>query len=320
MDISEGGIEARSIDGRVLWRVPVTKYLPTQLVALDDAVIVIESEAYALNISDGSRRWTRKLDGNGALTQPFVYEGRVYFGTRNNLIYCLDGGTGAIQWTKDISDGSPYPGVVRAATVSSGSLMVAAEEWGDQNGLSVSGSLYRLSLQGGDVVWKYDAKLAEPSTARSGMSSVPVIGNGIVYVSDALGGSVRAISLATGKLVWKTSVKGAGVGVLVSPLVLGKQVVFGGGDGVVRMVDAASGTAIASRDLGSAIIDLRTCGSGLVATTWGTAVKLGAKTLDLQRINDRLTVAVTSKLADVPDHTSLIGFNGASLVTIDCAK
>jgi outer membrane protein assembly factor BamB len=317
IDISSGGIEARSTGGQVLWREPVTDYLPTTLVALDDAVIVVESEAYALGISDGSRKWTRELDGNGALSQPVAYQGGIYFGTQRNLIYCLDGRTGVVEWTKDISEGSTYPGVVRAVTVSSGSLVVATEKWADEKGTSVAGDLYRLSLQGGDVIWKYDARLEDPSAARSGMSSTPVVANGIVYVSDALGGSVRAISFDTGKLVWKADVK-IGAGVLAPPLVFGKEVVFGGGDGVVRVVDAPSGNAITSRDLGSAIVDLQACGSGLVATTWGMAVKLGAQTLDMRRINDRLTMAITSKLAHAPGQTSLIGFNGANLVTINC--
>jgi outer membrane protein assembly factor BamB len=71
----------------------------TALVGLDDQLIFGTSNKYihSAELRTGRERWKRRLGGDGA-GLPFADEARIYFASRDNVLWAVDRKSGNLKW------------------------------------------------------------------------------------------------------------------------------------------------------------------------------------------------------------------------------
>ena len=100
-----------------------------------------------VNAADGEKVW-RFDTTDGVLSRPSVDRSRVWFGSRDGNLYCVDRRTGKLHWKRDL--GSP---VVTAAAVARGS---AGELANAVYAVGSEGQVYCLEPNTGAVCWQKD--------------------------------------------------------------------------------------------------------------------------------------------------------------------
>jgi outer membrane protein assembly factor BamB len=216
----------------------------------------------AYRANSGARIW--QVEGLGAISSsPTIDGGRVIVGSLNGHIYALDLNGGGELW--DAMAPGLKPAIWSSPTVY-GQVVVAGvgSQYGD-NPLE-EGAVAAFDLATGSMVWELCA-LEVPRAgceAGDGIWSTPAIdaaGHGYIGVGNPDDG-VLAFDVATGRRLWMTSFHpdaGRDVDVGATPIVLqagGREEVAVGSDaGVFKVLDAATGSVVWSRDLvnGSAV-------------------------------------------------------------------
>ena len=91
-ELSDFGIRTweRIIDG-------ATEVSPA--IAYNTVYVPTSNYAYALDIENGTVKWSRPMDGEYSVSSPAVADGKVYFGLDNNYVYSLDAFTGDLIWS-----------------------------------------------------------------------------------------------------------------------------------------------------------------------------------------------------------------------------
>jgi polyvinyl alcohol dehydrogenase (cytochrome) len=155
---------------------------------------------WAFGIPDVSRAWA----------QPVVAGGRVFVGTANGKVYSLDAATGCVHWTYDAGNGG-----VRTAISIGPAPGGASSRWviyfGDRRA-----TVYAVDAATGQALWK--TKVDDFTVAT--ITGSPVLFENKLYVPVSSGeevsavnpqyecckfrGSVVALDVATGKVIWKT--------------------------------------------------------------------------------------------------------------------
>jgi len=67
--------------------------------AYNTVYIPTSNFAYALDVENGTVKWSSPLDGEYSVSSPAVADGKVYFGLDNNYVYALDAFTGDLIWS-----------------------------------------------------------------------------------------------------------------------------------------------------------------------------------------------------------------------------
>lgn len=179
------------------------------------------------NISTkGTLKWTFAT-GAPIHSSPAVYNGRVYFGSRDWNIYALDAVTGAEIWA--FQTGS---------WVESSPIVVGGVVYCGSN----DGHLYALDAATGVQRWSFTAKYA--------VRSSPSVADGVVYFGDD-GYNVYALDAATGEEIWHGD---TGSMVSSSPAVSRGIVVVGSNDHMLYSFNAKTGSARLQLDTKSPII------------------------------------------------------------------
>ena len=211
----------------------------------------------AYRLATGAVLW--QLNRLGAISgSPTIAAGRVIVGTLTGHIIAIGLDGGALLWD------SLAPGVKPAIWSSpavSGQLVIVGvgSQYGD-NPLE-TGRIVALDLATGGRIWSLCVLECQPG---DGIWSTPAIdsgGHGYIGVGNPDDG-VLAFEVATGKPLWFTSFHpdaGRDVDVGATPIVFragGREAIAVGSDaGVFKVLDAASGEVVWSRDLvsGSAV-------------------------------------------------------------------
>lgn len=161
-----------------------------------------------------SSTWTFQA-GDGILSSPAVYDGVVYFGSRDRHVYALDAASGNLRWrfkTRNWVDSSPC--------VSSGTVYA----------VSTDGYLYALDRLTGALRWL--------SALNSTSVSSPLVYGGKVYVGTSLPGKkLKVFDAVTGTLLKDVS---ATQPVESAPAGYGGKIYFGANDGWVYALDGAT--------------------------------------------------------------------------------
>jgi outer membrane protein assembly factor BamB/PKD repeat protein len=157
------------------------------------------------------------ITGNSVRSSPAVFDGKVYFGSTDREIYCLNATTGAFMWSY-LTDGSIYSSpVLGYDKIYIGSL---------------DGKVYCLNASTGSHIWSY--------TTGDPVYSSPAIYNRKVYVgSDDR--NIYCLDAEFGHLVWNYTTGG---GVRSSPTTLSYKVFFGSTDNSIYCLDASTGSFI----------------------------------------------------------------------------
>jgi len=216
----------------------------------------------AYRVSSGTRIW--QVDGLGDISSsPTIEGGRVLVGTLDGYVHALDMNAGARLWDAKVPGGQP---AIWSSPVVYGQLVVVGvgSQYGDKP--LEEGEVVAFDLATGNQVWE----LCALTSARAGclpgdgIWSTPAIdaaGHGYIGLGNPDDG-VLSFDVATGRRLWMTSFHpdaGRDVDVGATPIVLqagGREEVAVGSDaGVFKVLDAATGSVVWSRDLvnGSAV-------------------------------------------------------------------
>ena len=141
--------------------------------------------------------------GGGVDSSPAVADGRVYVGSWDGNVYCLNATTGAYLWSYTTGNW-----VVSSPAVADGKVYVGS---GD-------GNVYCLNATTGAFIWNY--------TTGSNVESSPAVSDGKVYVGS-LDYNVYCLNATTGAYLWSYA---TGSGVLSSSAVAGGKVYVGSRD------------------------------------------------------------------------------------------
>ncbi len=155
--------------------------------------------------------------GSSQGSSPAVVAGKVYVGSDDGRVYCLDAVTGAQVWNYTTGDW-----VESSPAVADGKVYVG----------SMDGNVYCLDAVTGTQVWNY--------TTGDVVFSSPVVAAGKVYVGS-WDGKVYCLDAVTGAHIWDYT---TGDVVFSSPVVAAGKVYVGSWDGKVYCLDAVTGAHI----------------------------------------------------------------------------
>jgi len=160
--------------------------------------------------------WAAEL-GSSVDSSPAVVDGKIFVGTADGAVFCLDEADGAVIWEAQ-TDGC----VVSSPAVHDGTVYVG----------SVDRCLYAFDAQSGNMLWRV-------RTWRPVVAS-PLVFAGRVYFGS-MDGSFKCVEAGTGKPVWEQ--QGGPVSGAAAADEAG-VVYYGDEDGNFRARDAATGTKI----------------------------------------------------------------------------
>jgi polyvinyl alcohol dehydrogenase (cytochrome) len=194
---------------------------------LDNSRYQPEPALRASDVAKLSLKWSYGYQGGGPFAQPSVVDGRLFIAGGNGRVYSLDAKTGCTYWTFDVPAGSHS--AIAIAELAPARRAVLPKKlkrtlahldvikapsvalFGDD-----SGAVYALDAQRGTLVWK--SQVETHPLAR--IVGAPTLYNNRLYVSVAsteeamaatpgyacctFRGSVAALDVATGKIVWKS--------------------------------------------------------------------------------------------------------------------
>ncbi|KFD20020.1 MULTISPECIES: outer membrane protein assembly factor BamB [Tatumella] len=156
-------------------------------------------KVFALNSSDGSIAWQTQVAGE-ALSRPVVSDGLVLIHTSNGMFQALDQNTGASKWVVNLDvPALSLRGESAPATAYGGAII------GGDNG-----RVSAVIMNQGQIIWQQ--RISQPSGATeidrlSDVDTTPVIVNGVVY-AIAYNGSLSALDLRSGQILWKRDIGG----------------------------------------------------------------------------------------------------------------
>jgi len=197
---------------------------------------------YCVDVKTGGQIWKFET-GDCVDSSPAIYGGKVYFGSWDRNIYCLDAESGEEIWRYKMEPSNfddhrqSSPAVVKDVVYMGG----------------FDGCVYALDAGTGDLLWKY--RTGGPVRSRplvlGGLLSMAQDGKAFPeVVVGSCDGSLYAILNPDKGAIWSF---GAGDRVTSSPLLVGRNLAFGGGDGLLHTVDRINGRELWSFRTGGRI-------------------------------------------------------------------
>lgn len=158
---------------------------------------------YCLDANTGNKLWATPIPGvsltgtvgvssTSVVSSPIVYNGKVYEGASNGIIYCLDASIGTILWQV------PTGGIIYATpTIVDNALYITSTT------PQPSGKVLKLDANTGQVL----LNVSIPYTHRSlgtgdTMIASPTVANGMIYVRTGVY-SNYALNATTGQTIWE---------------------------------------------------------------------------------------------------------------------
>ena len=164
--------------------------------------------------------WNFSLNSMSIVSSPGVADNRIYFGSLDSSIYCLDAGNGAFIWSFKTRGGVYYS----SPAVVDGKIYIGS--W--------DGLLYCLDANTGDSIWSYN------TFSTVGFNSCPAVVNGKVYFGSN-NTYIYCLDANDGSEVWSYK---TGMGVWCSPAIVDGRLYIGSFDSKMRCLDAETGDSI----------------------------------------------------------------------------
>ncbi len=165
-------------------------------------------KVYALDMENGEILWERNIRrhkvfqspwwGHTLISSPAYSEGRLFVGSDDGWVYCLDAENGDILWEKQI--GFSLMGCYGSVTLKGDKVFIGNGDswfWGSK---SLPGFLYALDINTGRVIWK-------KFFIGGGVGNAPAVDNGMVFVST-LDHNIYAFNASNGELIWRYQLLG----------------------------------------------------------------------------------------------------------------
>jgi outer membrane protein assembly factor BamB len=182
-----------------------------------------DHNVYALDAATGALAW-KFTTGDVVHASPAVADGTVYIGSWDRNMYALDAATGAMKWKFETGDDQKIHnqiGIASSAAVVDGVVLFGCRD----------GHFYAVDAKTGQKKWAEDNKMGW-------VIASPAVKDGVVYFPTSDGTQFKAITIATGALVWRTVNKAISFS---SPAIAGDLVYFGAHDGWLRALDLKTG-------------------------------------------------------------------------------
>lgn len=306
LDADNGVIFAVDPNGEVaayqskqrLWQQKVSKQGLSSGIEAGEGIVVVgnkKGQLFALDQATGEQKWTAQLSG-AILSASLIQSGRVITITNDDTVYAHDLATGQQVWTYNlpnvqfslrgiatpvaldprtvlIASSNAYiyaldiisgvPRMQRRVAVSDGRSDI--QRLNDLDGdpvvagqflvtTSYQGQVTVMDLAAQQVVWSEDAS----SIQR------PEVFNNTVYVAQA-DGKITAYALTTGEQLWQNdSLLNRQ---LSNPVILGQDLVVGDLDGVLHLIDPATGQLIGRSKTSGEVRTLRVIDNQLYVAT-----------------------------------------------------
>lgn len=191
----------------------------TPVLSGDVLVVASGSEVWALDAQKGIRIWSESFKADGDIWgTPAVYEGTVYFGTLDQILYAVDMASGNEIWSKKF-DGA----VAATPLIVNNTVYIGTFE----------NRFYALDASSGEDKWD------QPFEAENWFYTTPVYSNGTVYVGN-LDHSVYALDAATGKAKWSRP-HGTGNAIRSAPVIVENVLIVASKDGYVYGLNLDTG-------------------------------------------------------------------------------
>ncbi|EXB25350.1 outer membrane assembly lipoprotein YfgL [Acinetobacter baumannii 1437282] len=306
LDTDNGVIFAIDPDGQVsaykgkerLWKSKITKQELTAGVEAGEGIVVIgnrKGQLFGLDQATGEQKWTAKLSG-AILSPSLIQSGRVITIANDGTVFAHDAVTGQQVWAYKLPNvqfslrGQPAPVRLDERTVLIGSAnayvyaldiisgvprfqrrVAISDGRSDIQRLidvvgdpvvagqflvttSFQGQVTVIDLASQSVVWSEDA--SSTNTAEVAEDKV------FVTTTD---GKLNAYNLATGELVWQNEELLNRQ--LSNPVMLGQNLVVGDLDGVLHLINPASGKLIGRAKTSGEVRSLRVIDNQLYVAT-----------------------------------------------------
>ncbi len=188
---------------------------------------------YALRISDGTVAWRAPL--TSGITSGPLTDGTLYVTTADGAIQAIQASDGALQWRRQVAAN----GVPLSTLASNGSTLFV----GDGQGI-----VHALRARDGATQWTRDFPYV--GTVEPGqMVYTPSMANGALYLTSVYSPNVYALSPSDGSTLWSHDTLGYNPG--QPPVVIQPTMYVIVGPGSIQILDAQSGSSIASYDFTS---------------------------------------------------------------------
>ncbi|NNP77727.1 outer membrane protein assembly factor BamB [Acinetobacter sp. Ac_3412] len=306
LDTDNGVIFAIDPDGQVsaykgkqrLWKSKITKQELTAGVEAGEGIVVSgnrKGQLFALDQATGEQKWTAKLSG-AILSPSLIQSGRVITIANDGTVFAHDAATGQQVWAYKLPNvqfslrGQPAPVRLDERTVLIGSAnayvyaldiisgvprfqrrVAISEGRSDIQRLVdvvgdpvVSGQyLVTTSFQGQVTVTDLATQRVVWSEDVSSTNSAEVADDKVFVATTD--GKLNAYNLATGELVWQNEELLNRK--LSNPVMLGQNLVVGDLDGVIHLINPASGKLIGRAKTSGEVRSLRVIDNQLYVAT-----------------------------------------------------
>jgi outer membrane protein assembly factor BamB len=184
--------------------------------------------------SELNLRWSYETNG-GVGSTPVVADGRVYFGSQDKNVYCVDADDGRFYWSF-----ATQARIKSSLAVSDGKVYVGPDD----------GNVYCLDVITGSVIWEtFAGGFVEAAfKAVTGIRSSPIVVGDRVYVGS-LDANLYCLDADNGEVVWTHETGGY---ITASPAVSGGAVYITSmeaNSGMLYKIDADDGSLIWSCEI-----------------------------------------------------------------------
>ena len=170
--------------------------------------------------------WSHEV-GGAITSSPVVSGGRVYFGSDDGFVYCLDAETGERKWafeTEDLVEAPPL--------IADGAVFIGSNDT----------FFYALEAESGELRWK-----AQTMDKILGGANVVTAGESTIVVVGSYDANLYAYDAASGEQLWVYTTDNYVNG---TPAIHDGKAIFGGCDAILHVVDVRTGERASAVEIG----------------------------------------------------------------------
>jgi outer membrane protein assembly factor BamB len=218
--------EATSKSSKVLWSAHAGAGRYASPAVASDKVYTAAAQLSCFDAQTGEEKWVYQETFWFFGSTPAVQNNRIYVGSDDKNMYCIDALTGATVWK------FPTKGRIRSSPVVDDNVVYFASE---------DDYLYAVDTTKHESIWR--VKLDKPLLRRPAPSvwiSSPSVDQDAVYIGSK-GGRLYALNKKTGGEIWSFK---AGKSIHSKPIVTGNKVLFACCDNYLYCLDKSSGSLL----------------------------------------------------------------------------
>ncbi|RPD41819.1 PQQ-binding-like beta-propeller repeat protein [Chitinophaga barathri] len=220
-------------NGKQAWKQQTNKAIVSSAAVYGELAIIAGSDGHcrAWHIPTGKQVWDYAKVKGFVETKPFVYEGKVFFGSWGNEFYALDAATGreAWIWNNGASNRMFSPAAVWPVAYDHKAWIVSPDKY-----------MTVLDTDSGKEIWRYRDSL------NSVRESMGISADSQRIYAKTMQGNIIALSTRGGQreIAWKSPVE-MGYEICPSPVNERKNILYAAGQsGVVYALSAADGRLV----------------------------------------------------------------------------